>query len=129
MTGEPLLDRAIPVLHITSSAAAEAFYRGKLGFEIEFAGRVHPTVLDPVYMSVVREGARIHLSSHAGDAVAGGVAYIPTRDVDALYDELRQRATPIHLGPIDQSWGVREMYVLDPDGNCIRFGTLIREPG
>jgi hypothetical protein len=49
--------------------------------------------------------------------------------VDALYDELRRRATPIHLGPIDQSWGVREMYVLDPDGNCIRFGTLIREPG
>lgn len=126
MTHEPLLDRAIPVFHISGSAAAEEFYCGRLGFEIEFAGRVDAAARDPVYMSVVREGARIHLSSHPGDAVAGGVAYIPTRDVDALYDELRRRSTPIHLGPIDQSWGVREMYVLDPDGNCVRFGTLIR---
>jgi hypothetical protein len=27
----------------------------------------------------------------------------------------------VHEGPIDQTWGTREFYVDDPDGNTIRF--------
>ena len=27
----------------------------------------------------------------------------------------------VHEGPIDQSWGTRELYVDDPDGNTLRF--------
>jgi len=27
----------------------------------------------------------------------------------------------VHEGPIDQSWGTREFYVDDPDGNTLRF--------
>jgi hypothetical protein len=28
----------------------------------------------------------------------------------------------VHEGPIDQSWGMREFYVTDEDGNTLRFG-------
>jgi hypothetical protein len=27
----------------------------------------------------------------------------------------------VHAGPIDQTWGTREFYVDDPDGNTLRF--------
>ena len=60
------------------------------------------------------------------DAIA-----ILTDNVDALFRKFRERglATPgnpdapqmVHEGPIDQSWGTREFYVDDPDGNTLRF--------
>jgi uncharacterized glyoxalase superfamily protein PhnB len=42
-------------------------------------------------------------------------------DVDALHAELVAKGVPIDLEPTDQTWGNREMYVKDPDGNSIRF--------
>jgi uncharacterized glyoxalase superfamily protein PhnB len=42
-------------------------------------------------------------------------------DVDALHAELVGRGVRIDVAPVDQTWGNREMYVKDPDGNCLRF--------
>ena len=111
---------AIPVLHVSSSAAAEEFYCARLGFRQEFAYRPFGG-LDPCYMGLVRDDARLHVSSFSGDAVAGGVAFLLVDDVDALHEELRRKNVKIALAPTDQSWGNREMYVRDPDGNSIRF--------
>jgi uncharacterized glyoxalase superfamily protein PhnB len=41
--------------------------------------------------------------------------------VDALHAEFTARSIPIAVEPTDQTWGAREMYVRDPDGNCLRF--------
>jgi catechol 2,3-dioxygenase-like lactoylglutathione lyase family enzyme len=41
--------------------------------------------------------------------------------VDALHAELVARGVVIDTGPVDQTWGNREMYVKDPDGNSLRF--------
>jgi len=27
----------------------------------------------------------------------------------------------VHLGPVDQTWGTREFYVTDLEGNTLRF--------
>lgn len=61
------------------------------------------------------------VSSFSGDGVAGGVVFIEVEDVDALHEELKAKGVVIDLEPTDQSWGNREMYVNDPDGNSIRF--------
>ncbi|HET6763212.1 MAG TPA: glyoxalase superfamily protein, partial [Longimicrobiaceae bacterium] len=68
-------------------------------------------------------GALLHLSSHADDGVPGSAVYFAVDDVDALHRELLARNVPIALHPFDQTWGMREMYVRDPDGNAPRFGT------
>jgi uncharacterized glyoxalase superfamily protein PhnB len=60
-------------------------------------------------------------SSFPGDGVSGGVVFLVVDDVDALYAELKAKGVEIDLEPTDQSWGNREMYVKDPDGNSIRF--------
>lgn len=118
---------AIPVLHASSSAAAEEFYCGGLGFRREFAYRTDETRADPCYMGFERDGAELHVSSFSGDGVAGGVAFVVVDDVDALHEELVRKGVAIHLPPTDQSWGNREMYVKDPDGNSVRF--VQTEPG
>ena len=50
-------------------------------------------------------------------------------DVDALWATFRANGldpshkpqSPVHQGPLDQSWGTREFYVDDPSGNTLRF--------
>jgi catechol 2,3-dioxygenase-like lactoylglutathione lyase family enzyme len=114
------LKTAIPVLHVTGSAAAEAFYCDKLGFRCEFAYR--PTqASDPCYMGVVRDDARLHLSSFADDGVSGSLVYLVAEDIDALHGELTGNGVPVEMPPTDQSWGNREMHVRDADRNKIAF--------
>ena len=96
-----MIRQAIPVLHITNADASEAFYCGLLGFQRDFQVPASETSRDPCYLGLSRDGAVLHLSSHAGDAVVG---------------------VPIHIAPVDQTWGVRELYVRDPDRNSVRFG-------
>lgn len=112
---------AIPVLHVSSSAAAEDFYCRQLGFSRRFAYRVDEARPDPCYTGLTRDEACLHLSSFSGDGVSGGVVYLLVDDVDGLHAELLAKKVSIDLEPTDQSWGNREMYVKDPDGNSIRF--------
>jgi len=72
-------------------------------------------------MGVLRDHVRLHLSSFSGDGVSGGVVYVAVDDVNALHAEFVANGVMIDLAPVDQTWGNREMYVKDADGNCIRF--------
>ncbi len=116
-----MFKRAIPVLHVSSSAKAEDFYCTRLGFRLDFACRFDDARPDPCYMGFTRDGASLHVSSFSGDGVSGGVVYLLVDDVDVLRAELVAKDVAIDTGPIDQTWGNREMYVKDSDGNCIRF--------
>lgn len=118
----------IPTVRCRSMRAALAFYTGVLDFD-----RVDgdETLDDPGFSVLAREGDRLFLSSHRGDGEFGQAVVVTTSDVDALFRTFRQRGlqTPgnpdapqaVHEGPIDQTWGTREFYVDDPDGNTVRF--------
>jgi catechol 2,3-dioxygenase-like lactoylglutathione lyase family enzyme len=114
---------AAAVLHVRSSARAREFYCEKLGFELLFEAAPRDPASPDVYLAVRRGAAVLHLSPYADDGVTGAAVYFTVEDVDALHAELRKRGAPIHLEPTDRSWGMREMYVRDPDGNSLRFGT------
>ena len=110
---------AIPVLHVSDTHSAEEFYCDKLGFKLESVYRTGDG--EPGYMWVSRDSVHIHLSSFSGDAVAGGVVMVLVEDVDSLFAELSAKGVKFDPEPVDQSWGNREAYVKDPDGNSIRF--------
>ena len=112
---------AIPVLHVRSSVSAEEFYCKRLGFRRQFAYRADESKPDPCYMGLVRDNAWLHVSSFSGDAVSGGVVRLDVEDVDALHAELAGKGVRIDTGPVEQTWGTREMYVKDADGNSVRF--------
>ena len=112
--------RAIPVLHVSSSAAAEDFYCGKLGFRQEFAYRPGGR-RDPCYMGLVRDEARLHVSSFRDDGMPGGLVHLLVDDVDRLHADLVRRGVVVDMPPTDQTWGTREMYIRDSDRNKISF--------
>ncbi len=112
---------AIPLLRVTSAAAAAEFYCGKLGFRLEFAHRGDEAMADPCYVGVSRDGVWVHLSSFSGNGVAGGVVNLLVDNVDSLHAEFVAKGVAIAVEPVDQTWGTREMYVRDGDGNCLRF--------
>jgi catechol 2,3-dioxygenase-like lactoylglutathione lyase family enzyme len=83
--------------------------------------------------SVLKRGPDyMFLSSHSGDGEFGQAVAVVVDDVEALWQKFLQRGhrppgdpgSPVHEGPTDQSWGNREFYVDDPDGNTMRFMQL-----
>lgn len=118
----------IPTIRCRHMATSLAFYTGVLDFTVVH-GDDPPS--DPAFCVLQREGERVFLSSHSGDGEFGQAIVVECDDVDALAHEFRSRGlvtpgnpeapTEVHEGPIDQTWGTREFYVDDPDGNTLRF--------
>ena len=113
---------ALPILGVTSSATAEQFYCGQLGFRRKYAYRPDPAQLDPCWLGVIRDGAHIVLSSFEGDGPPGARGIqIYVDDAAALRREFEAAGVP-NIGKLwDQSWGNLEFSVKDPDGNGICF--------
>jgi catechol 2,3-dioxygenase-like lactoylglutathione lyase family enzyme len=42
--------------------------------------------------------------------------WLQVRDVDAAHEELRAKGVQVLQAPTDEPWGLREMWVADPDG-------------
>jgi catechol 2,3-dioxygenase-like lactoylglutathione lyase family enzyme len=111
---------ALPILGVSNSAVAEAFYCGQLGFRREYAYRPDPEQPDPCWLGVVREGAHLVLSSFAADGPPGsrGVQ-IYVEDAAALQHEFRVAGVAGLEELMDQTWGNLEFNFADPDGNQI----------
>ena len=121
---------AIPIHHCADLERALAFYTNTLGASLEWRDHDPP---GPSFAAVRWRDHVIYLSSHAGDGVAGAATYVLVDDVDAVFAELRGRGYvpradrgPVYARPTDQTWGMRELYVLDPDGNCLRFAAALQ---
>jgi catechol 2,3-dioxygenase-like lactoylglutathione lyase family enzyme len=116
-----MLKVAHPILGVTSSAKAEQFYCGKLGFRVKHVYRPDPKQDDPCWMVVIRDRVPIVLSSFQGDGPPGRGLQIYVDDVRELRDELERAGVP-SLGEIlDQDWGNLELGVTDQDGNHLCF--------
>src|SRR5262249_14965938 len=71
----------------------------------------------------------LQITTHERECVFDSVVNVWVSDVDALFAKYVRRgletsgkpSSPVHQGPIDQTWGRREFYVTDPDGNTLRF--------
>ncbi|WP_425228785.1 VOC family protein [Sphingomonas sp.] len=110
----------VPILRVRSVAATLPFYLDQLGC------RVH---LDAGFYAVLALlGEELHLQED-GAAPGRQSAMIRVADADAAWAGLLARGwrppsrpeSPVHAGPVDQSWGQREFYVDDPDGNTIVY--------
>ena len=113
---------ALPILGVSKSAVAEAFYCGKLGFRRAYAYRPDPERSDPCWLGVVRDGAHLVLSSFGGDGPPGSRnVQIYVEDAAALRRELREAGVEGLDDLVEQTWGNLEFHLVDPDGNRINI--------
>jgi catechol 2,3-dioxygenase-like lactoylglutathione lyase family enzyme len=111
----------IPQLRAASMALSLPFYRDGMGFAVDWQHQFEPGF--PLFLQLTREGQTIFLTEHAGDCQPGGAIYFKVPDVDALAGDFSARGIVTVAGPADTEWGTREMSLVDPDGNRLRFAT------
>jgi len=114
--------RVVPQLRMTDWARTRAFYVDGLGFTVDWEHRFEPGF--PVFAQLTRDGLSLFLTEHEGDCQPGGAAYLVVDDVDALYREISGRGITPAEPPDNTPWQTREMAVVDPDGNRLRFANL-----
>jgi uncharacterized glyoxalase superfamily protein PhnB len=113
-------------------AAAAAYYRDVLGFEISGFFRD-----PPAYSIVRRDAVEIHLAR--ADVGRDAAAYAPHRDgsldayvwvddLDALFAELQSRGARIVEPPTVREYRCDEMVVTDPYGFRLAFRMDVSEP-
>ena len=116
----------IPQLLVDDLDHAIAYYRDRLGFELDF-------VYEDFYASVVRDGFAIHLK-HA--ALLEGArafpkahehldAHISVTGIRDLYDELQKRGATVIKPLEERPWSCLDFYVEDADGYILGFSELI----
>ena len=116
-----------PFFIVKDLQASIAFYRERLGFQLDFDGPAG----DVYYAGVSRDGIGIMLKeilpdvlpcpNHTRHSWARWDAYIYTLDPDTLFDEFRQRGVPFvkELSFIDEGlWGFE---ITDADGYVLAF--------
>jgi glyoxylase I family protein len=132
-----------PLLQVFDMPASLAFYRDALGFEIVQAAppadQVAPDDFGWVYLR--RDRAELMLNTaYDPDAVRppapdparvaahdDTALFIGCPDVDAAYEHLRERGVAVEP-PTVASYGMRQLYVKDPDGFTLCFQWAVDAP-
>ncbi len=105
---------------------AIAYYRDKLGFELDFKYELF-------YAAVTRDGIAIHLKC-APKSAAGREhrkhnehldAYIAVRGIRCLFSEMETRGAQVFKPLEERPWGCLDFYVEDPDGYILCFSEQI----
>ena len=112
-----MLSSAIPVLRAADYPRARAFWTEVLGFSVGEEGG------DPARFGIFhKDSATVFVDAwHGADEVPSPAwrAYFHVEDIDALAAALEGAQVE---GPEDKVYGMRELVVVDPDGNRLCFG-------
>jgi len=108
-----MMSRIMPELPSDDVPAAVTHYRDVLGFSVNYAQE------DLGVME--RDEVSLLLIARTPQHGGIGSAYFYVRDVDALYAELVRGGADVQGEPVSHPWGLREIIVLDPDRNRLRF--------
>jgi catechol 2,3-dioxygenase-like lactoylglutathione lyase family enzyme len=128
--------KIVPVMKCSRLEESLRFYTTVLDFRRKWPGYEDREMANGV-IDLVREGAELQLSRHAGDGVFGSTSRVFVDDVDERYATFRARGldtssrpeSPIHTAPVDQTWGLREFAVTDADGNTLCFCMAVPHKG
>ena len=112
-----MINSAVPVIPVSKLEVAEATL-ARVGFSMEWSHA--PVPGGPKYAAFTDATKRIevHASESRGDGIGPIVVYFRVDDVDALAAMAGEAAQ-------DQSWGTREFWLRDADGNTYRFGQVL----
>ena len=103
----------VPVLASLDLAETLLFYRDRMGFA--------PVLVMDNYLIVARDGCELHFWACAERHIAENTSCYVRADTEALHADFAARGLPL-APPAVQPWGMKEMAVIDPHGNLLKFG-------
>jgi len=122
-----MLKRHAPYLPVADVGATVAYYRDVLGFQAEYSAG------DPAVFAICsRDGLAVMfrgvdrpegIRPNEGQGGTWDV-FFWVDDADRLHGDLLARGATIVYGPIlQESYGMREFAIRDPDGHVLGFGS------
>ncbi|MES2797434.1 MAG: VOC family protein [Bacteroidota bacterium] len=119
----------IPLFKVSNMLQAINFYTTILDFEMTCPeDTVDSAVIDLGHNGIME----IQITTHESEKLFGSVVNVWVDDVNELFEKYKSRGligkpdSPVHLSPIDQTWGRREFYASDKDGNTLRFVQILK---
>jgi hypothetical protein len=120
--------KTIPILRSFNMKESIDFYTHVLDFRLQ-----DPNASPDEYQILINGNAELILTSLEGDQRSGINVYIRVDEIDNLFKKYVSRGlkipnrpeSPVHNGPLDQTWDMREFYADDLSGNTLRFGKVI----
>jgi catechol 2,3-dioxygenase-like lactoylglutathione lyase family enzyme len=113
----PRIASTVPVLASLDIEQTLDFYTRHLGFTV---GAQHAE-----YLILQRDGAELHFWLCAEKHIAENTScYVRVTDTDALFAEFSKAGLKV-APPAVHAWGMKELYVIDPHGNLLKFGQSV----
>lgn len=117
--------KVVPIIKCSDMRRSLRFYTEVLDFKLKYPEASPEDWL----LHLINDGAEIQLSPEGHFGTPINIFLESAAKVDALFaqyvshglDTSGKKESPVHQGPVDQTWGNREFYVNDPDGNTLRF--------
>jgi catechol 2,3-dioxygenase-like lactoylglutathione lyase family enzyme len=117
--------KMIPLFKCRNLRQAVNFYTNVLDCRLKYPEET----ADDGVVDLISEFGELQLTSHESERLFGSVVNVWVDGVDSRFkyyvsrglDTSAKKESPVHQGPTDQTWGTREFYVTDTDGNTLRF--------
>ncbi|QEM11315.1 VOC family protein [Mucilaginibacter rubeus] len=117
--------KMIPLFKCRDLKQSVGFYTNVLNFRLKYPEET----ADDGVVDLINEFGELQLTVYESDRLFGSVVNVWVDDVDNRFkfyvsrglDTSGKENSPVHQGPTDQTWGTREFYVTDMDGNTLRF--------
>lgn len=103
----------VPVLASLDFAETLRFYARRLGFD--------PLLEMDNYLILQRDGCELHFWACNERHIAENTSCYVRGDTAALHADFTARGLQL-APPVVQPWGMKEMFVIDPHGNLLKFG-------
>jgi Uncharacterized protein conserved in bacteria len=122
--------KLIPLIKVKNIQQAVYFYTEVLDFKLKYPEEA----LNIYAVNLMNGDAEFQLSEV--DGIFGVAVNVYVDELDQLFKKYKSRGllvaagkeqSPVHQGPLNQTWGRREFYVTDADGNTLRFSTPITD--
>ena len=115
-SARPAITATVPVLASLDFDETEAFYCQRLGFAVVLRA--------PDWLITERDGCEIHFWRCPERRLAENTSCYVRADTDALHADFARRGLVL-APPQNRPWGMRELYVIDPHGNLLKFGESV----
>lgn len=108
--------RIVADIETADPSNAAAFYGEVLGLDLRMDGGFIQT-----WGSQEKQTVQVSFAAEGGSGTPVPALSIEVDDVDAVWSSAEKAGFEVTYGPVDEPWGVRRFFVIDPFGQLVNI--------